>query len=75
MTGMSYEDGLLWAWIGSAAVSLTLVTVVLIWAIRSGQFRRQDHAARLPLESGIPDGRDGALAGAASASDSEGQHA
>lgn len=65
MMGMTYEDSLLWAWIGSAAVSLPVVAIVLMWAIRSGQFRRQDHAARLPLESGIPDGREEPPAGPA----------
>jgi hypothetical protein len=39
------------AWLGLIAVVLA---VIVGWAIRAGQFRNQDHARRLPLESDAP---------------------
>jgi nitrogen fixation-related uncharacterized protein len=38
-------------WLGMAAIYLSGVAVVLYWAIKSGQFRNQDHARYLPLEA------------------------
>ena len=51
---MTWDDQLLLIWIVSAVVACSAIVCVLIWAIRSGQFRRQDHAGQLPLESYIP---------------------
>jgi cbb3-type cytochrome oxidase maturation protein len=53
MTGES-EGAFIAVWIAFAVVMLLAIVAVLVWAIRSRQFADQDHAARLPLESGIP---------------------
>lgn len=54
MLAMTPNEAVLVIWIAVAAVSILAVTAVLIWAVRSGQFSRQDHCRYLPLESGIP---------------------
>ncbi len=46
---------LLAVWIVFAVLSVLGIAAALLWAVRSGQFSRQDDARRLPLESGIPD--------------------
>ena len=53
---MSGESGaaFIMLWVAFAVVMLLAIVAVLVWAIRSRQFADQDHAARLPLESGIP---------------------
>lgn len=33
-----------------SAVTITVVALVVIWALRSGQFRNNKRASRLPLE-------------------------
>ena len=49
-------------WVAMAAIMLAGIVALLVWAVRSRQFKDQDRAARLPLESGIPreDAADGA---------------
>jgi nitrogen fixation-related uncharacterized protein len=54
MLAMTPNDAVLVVWVAVAALSLLAVTAVLVWAVRSGQFSRQDHCRYLPLESGIP---------------------
>jgi cbb3-type cytochrome oxidase maturation protein len=41
-------------WVALAAIMLMGIVALLVWAVRSRQFKDQDRAARLPLESGIP---------------------
>jgi hypothetical protein len=40
-----------YVWITFTVLMLAAVAAVLIWAIRSGQFRRQDRARYLPLDA------------------------
>ncbi len=44
------QRGLLGVWVAFAAVATAGVVAVFIWAVRSGQFRNQDRARRLPLD-------------------------
>jgi cbb3-type cytochrome oxidase maturation protein len=53
MSGES-EGVFIAVWIAFAVVMLLAIVAVLVWAVRSRQFADQDHAANLPLESGIP---------------------
>ncbi len=46
---------LLIAWLVFTILALAGATAVLVWGIRTRQFRDQDRMRRLPLESGIPD--------------------
>jgi nitrogen fixation-related uncharacterized protein len=41
-----------WSWLGLAVVVMLLTLPILVWAIRSGQFGSQKHAAGLPLSAG-----------------------
>jgi cbb3-type cytochrome oxidase maturation protein len=41
---------LLTIWILYAIIGLTLFSALFVWAVRSGQFRDQQRARRLPLE-------------------------
>jgi|WetSurMetagenome_2_1015567.scaffolds.fasta_scaffold450533_2 cbb3-type cytochrome oxidase maturation protein len=41
-------------WVALAVIMTAGIIALLVWAARSRQFRDQDRAARLPLESGIP---------------------
>lgn len=47
-----------YVWIAFAAMMLLAAVAVLVWAIRSGQFRRQDRARYLPLDSPPPQEKD-----------------
>jgi cbb3-type cytochrome oxidase maturation protein len=42
--------GLLTMWILSTVVGIIIFSVLFLWAVRSGQFRDQQRARRLPLE-------------------------
>lgn len=42
---------LLTIWILYAIIGVTLFSILFVWAVRSGQFRDQQRARRLPLES------------------------
>ena len=47
-------------WIGFTVLALAGIALVLVWAVRSRQFRDQDRARYLALRSGIPSDDDGA---------------
>jgi nitrogen fixation-related uncharacterized protein len=47
----TYWTGFFYVWITSMLLMLAAVIAVLIWAIRSGQFKQQNHARYLPLDS------------------------
>ena len=49
-------DGLLALWIVFTVMALGAIAAVIVWAVRSGQFRDQDHARRLPLEAELKTG-------------------
>ena len=42
-------------WISFTLVTLTIIFVVILWAIKNKQFRNQKKANHLPLESYIPE--------------------
>lgn len=42
-------------WVVFSVLALAALAAVLVWAIRTGQFRDQDRLRRLPLDSGIPE--------------------
>ncbi len=41
-------------WFLFAGFMFAAIAAVLIWAVKTGQFRNSEHASRLPLESGLP---------------------
>ena len=45
-----------WIWAAWLAIVGLAIAVIVGWAVRAGQFRRQDRARSLPLASGIPTG-------------------
>ena len=49
---------LLIVWLTFTGLALAGTTAVLIWGIRTRQFRDQDRMRHLPLQSGIPDEHD-----------------
>lgn len=51
---MSPANTFLLAWIAFAVLSLMMISAVLIWAARNGQFADQERARWLPLRSRIP---------------------
>jgi cbb3-type cytochrome oxidase maturation protein len=46
---MTPENGLLIMWITFTFLGVAGIALVLVWAVRSGQFSDQDRARRLPL--------------------------
>jgi len=46
-------------WITFAVAALIGLCAVLVWAVRSRQFSKQDEARYLPLRSGVPEKPDG----------------
>ena len=44
----------LFMWLGFLTLMIGCVAAFFLWAIRGGQFSRQDRARYLPLQSGIP---------------------
>ncbi len=52
MMDISQTIALIWA--ASTLATLIALIPILIWAIKSRQFSRQDHARFLPLSSGQP---------------------
>lgn len=42
------------SWLGFTLLMLSVVAGFVCWALRSGQFRRQERARSLPLHSAIP---------------------
>ena len=46
---------ILWAWLAMGGILTMGIGAALAWAIRSGQFRGQRRAGRLPLQSAIRD--------------------
>jgi cbb3-type cytochrome oxidase maturation protein len=44
----------LFMWIGFLVLMIGCIAAFFLWAIRNGQFARQDRARYLPLQSGIP---------------------
>ena len=61
MTSPMEQKTFLYMWLGFLMLMIGCVAVFFLWAIRRGQFSRQDRARYLPLQSGIPDslGTDG----------------
>jgi nitrogen fixation-related uncharacterized protein len=51
---MSLAFAQLFIWTGFTVLFIAVACAVLVWAVRSGQFSRQDRARHLPLRSGIP---------------------
>jgi nitrogen fixation-related uncharacterized protein len=49
------SSALLVLWVGFAVLAIAGIIAALVWAVRTRQFSSPDEAARLPLESGIPD--------------------
>ena len=47
-------NALIILWAVLSAVSLAGIIAVLVWAVRTRQFSKQDDARYLPLRSGIP---------------------
>ena len=41
-------------WLGFLLLMVCCVAAFFLWAVRGGQFSRQDRARYLPLQSGIP---------------------
>jgi cbb3-type cytochrome oxidase maturation protein len=58
---------LLTIWVLYAVIGMVLLSVIFLWAVRSGQFRDQQRARYLPLESPPQDDK-----GVESASSDEG---
>lgn len=52
-------DNLLTGWLAMTGLSVAVIVAVVLWAIRGGQFRNQEHARHLPLEIDAPDGASG----------------
>ena len=52
------HDALLIMWITFTGLAATGLSAVLVWAVRSRQFSRQDRARYLALWSGIPKGKE-----------------
>ncbi|MFZ0389502.1 MAG: cbb3-type cytochrome c oxidase subunit 3 [Calditrichia bacterium] len=50
-----FSQKLFQAWAGFFLIMLIVVAGFVIWAIRSKQFKNQEHARHLPLESEIPE--------------------
>ncbi len=48
-------DAIVQFWIGFTLIAVSGIAVVIWWAVKSGQFRDQDRARHLPLESYIPE--------------------
>ncbi len=48
----------LFIWIGFLALMTGVLTGAILWGVRSGQFANQERARHLPLNSGIPHGRE-----------------
>ena len=44
----------LFMWVGFLLLMSSGIAAFFLWAIRAGQFSRQDRARYLPLQSGIP---------------------
>ena len=44
----------LFMWLGFLALMIGCVAAFFLWAVRCGQFSRQDRARYLALQSGIP---------------------
>ncbi|RPI60869.1 MAG: hypothetical protein EHM48_06545 [Planctomycetaceae bacterium] len=55
MLALSAETGLLIMWVVFSALALLAVIAVFVWAIRTRQFRNQDRARYLALDSKIED--------------------
>ena len=54
MIAVSPAIAVLIAWLVFAGISLAGLTLVLVWAIRTGQFKNQDRARYLALDCGTP---------------------
>ena len=48
-------DAIVQFWIGFTLIAVSGIAVVIGWALKNGQFRDQDRARHLPLESYIPE--------------------
>jgi hypothetical protein len=49
------SNSLFQIWLGFTILSIIVISPFVIWAIRSGQFSKNDYASRLPLKSMIID--------------------
>jgi len=55
MTAAFDQNVFIAVWITFTALALVAIAAVLVWAVRSRQFRDQDRARYLALRSGIPE--------------------
>jgi nitrogen fixation-related uncharacterized protein len=44
----------LYMWLGFLVLMIVCISAFFLWAVRGGQFARQDRARYLALQSGIP---------------------
>jgi nitrogen fixation-related uncharacterized protein len=49
------SNSLFQIWLGFTILSIIVIVPFVIWAIRSGQFSKNDYASHLPLKSMIID--------------------
>jgi len=70
MSGVTGTTAFLFMWIGFLALMLAGLSLILLWAVRAGQFSNQERARYLPLRSGIP-GPDGLQSSDATAGEGE----
>ena len=54
MIALSFSDSLMLSWLVEAALGLAAIALVIIWAVKTGQFSDQDRARYLPLHSDRP---------------------
>lgn len=58
MSGINHTTVFLVIWIGFIVLMMSVIVILLLWAIRTRQFENQDRARYLPLRSGIPADHD-----------------
>jgi len=58
----NFEATLLTLWIVFSCIGFIAMAIALLWAVRSGQFSRQDRARHLALESHVPEEEEGSRA-------------
>jgi len=58
---MTPDTALIWIVVGFSAVAIALTFPFFIWALRSGQFKEDDHVRSLPLTCTEPEREQDAL--------------
>jgi cbb3-type cytochrome oxidase maturation protein len=59
MTTGAGAEMIVYLWVGFLLLMLAGIAGVFWWAVRNRQFSDQERARFLPLESGIPQGKEG----------------